>query len=145
MFLLINVHRISKVTGPPTQDVFIKRRQQQVEKRECFHFRYWKDALVVNGNALNQASFEVLTAANLKMAVVWVVATCSLVQVRRCFRGASTGLHGGTTQQAVILALNRIGAACRGHPLAVIFANFLHAAYTCNGNTAVRLLPIEKH
>jgi hypothetical protein len=33
--------------------------------------------------------FEVLTAAYMKMAVFWVVATCSLVKVYRRFRCAS--------------------------------------------------------
>jgi hypothetical protein len=32
--------------------------------------------------------FEVFTAATLKMAVFWVVAVCSLVEVYRRFRGA---------------------------------------------------------
>jgi hypothetical protein len=32
--------------------------------------------------------YEVLTATNMKMAVFWVVALCSLVKVYRRFRGA---------------------------------------------------------
>jgi hypothetical protein len=32
--------------------------------------------------------FEVLMAASMKMAVIWVVAMCSLVEVYQCFRGA---------------------------------------------------------
>jgi hypothetical protein len=32
--------------------------------------------------------FQVLTAASMKMAVFWVVAPCSLVEVYRRFRGA---------------------------------------------------------
>jgi hypothetical protein len=31
--------------------------------------------------------FEVLTAVSKKMAVFWVVASCSLVEVYQCFRG----------------------------------------------------------
>jgi hypothetical protein len=30
--------------------------------------------------------FEILTAVNTKMAVFWVVAPCSLVEVYQCFR-----------------------------------------------------------
>jgi hypothetical protein len=32
--------------------------------------------------------FQVLMVASMKMAVFWVVAPCSLVEVYRCFRGA---------------------------------------------------------
>jgi hypothetical protein len=35
-----------------------------------------------------QLIFEVLTAASMKMAVFWVVAPCSLVEIYRRFRGA---------------------------------------------------------
>jgi hypothetical protein len=36
----------------------------------------------------HQVGFQVLTAASMKMAVFWVVAPCSLVEVYRRFRGA---------------------------------------------------------
>jgi hypothetical protein len=36
--------------------------------------------------------FEVLTAASMKMAVFWVVAPCSLVEVCRRFRGAAASI-----------------------------------------------------
>jgi hypothetical protein len=39
--------------------------------------------------------FEVLTAASMKMAVFWVVASCSLVEVFRRFRGARCLHHQG--------------------------------------------------
>jgi hypothetical protein len=35
-----------------------------------------------------QVRFEVLTAASIKMAVFWIVAQCSLLEVFRRFRGA---------------------------------------------------------
>jgi hypothetical protein len=35
--------------------------------------------------------FEVLTAANVKMAVCWTVAPCSFTEVYQCFRGSFTG------------------------------------------------------
>jgi hypothetical protein len=37
-------------------------------------------------------SFEVLAAANMKMAVFWIVAPCSLVEVYRRFRGTYNAL-----------------------------------------------------
>jgi hypothetical protein len=37
--------------------------------------------------------FEVLTAASMKMAVFWVVAPFSLVEVYRCFRGTCYRYH----------------------------------------------------
>jgi hypothetical protein len=55
--------------------------------------------------------FQVLTAASMKMAVFWVVAPCSLVDVYQRFRGpcclhhqgmALTRLHGATTQKITI-------------------------------------------
>jgi hypothetical protein len=39
--------------------------------------------------------FQVLTAADMKMAVFWVVAPCSLVEVYRRFRGACCRHHQG--------------------------------------------------
>jgi hypothetical protein len=39
-------------------------------------------------NVLYEVGFEVLTAASMKMAVFWVVAPCSLVEVYRRFKGA---------------------------------------------------------
>jgi hypothetical protein len=39
--------------------------------------------------------FQVLTAASMKMAVFWVVAPCSLVEVYRRFRGACCLHHQG--------------------------------------------------
>jgi hypothetical protein len=39
--------------------------------------------------------FQVLTAASMKMAVFWIVAACSLVQVYRRFRGACCLRHQG--------------------------------------------------
>jgi hypothetical protein len=46
--------------------------------------------------------FQVLKAASMKMAVFWVVEPCSLVEVYRCFRDASTRLYGATTQKTAI-------------------------------------------
>jgi hypothetical protein len=43
----------------------------------------------------NQARFQVLTAASMKMAVFWDVAPCSLVEVYRRFRGACCLHHQG--------------------------------------------------
>jgi uncharacterized membrane protein YesL len=39
--------------------------------------------------------FQVVTAASMKMAVFWVVAPYNLVEVYRCFRGASCLHHQG--------------------------------------------------
>jgi hypothetical protein len=44
-------------------------------------------------NEAPRVSFEVLTAASMKMAVFWVAATCGLVKVYRCFRGACCFRH----------------------------------------------------
>jgi hypothetical protein len=38
-------------------------------------------------NNVNRVGFEVLTAVGTKMAVFWVVAPCSLVEIYQCFRG----------------------------------------------------------
>jgi hypothetical protein len=48
-----------------------------------------------------EVRFQVLTAASMKMAVFWVVALCSLVEVYRRFRSACCLLHQGecTAQQ----------------------------------------------
>jgi hypothetical protein len=51
--------------------------------------------------------FKVLTVANMKMVVFWVVAPCSLVEVYRCFRSACCLHHqgdkyGATSQTTVI-------------------------------------------
>jgi hypothetical protein len=65
-------------------------------------------------DSLQKAGFEVLTAASMKMAVLWVVAPCSLVEVYRRFAlmvgTASTSetsvnfyqTHCATTQKAAI-------------------------------------------
>jgi hypothetical protein len=45
--------------------------------------------------ALDFVRFQVLTEANMKMAVVWVVAPYRLVEVYWRFRGASCFLHQG--------------------------------------------------
>jgi hypothetical protein len=42
-----------------------------------------------------RARFEILTAASMKMAVFWVVALCSLVEVYRRFRGTCCLHHQG--------------------------------------------------
>jgi hypothetical protein len=50
-----------------------------------------------------KVKFEVITAANMKMAVFWVVDPCSLVEVYRRFRGACClNHHGATTQKTAI-------------------------------------------
>jgi hypothetical protein len=41
--------------------------------------------------------FEVLTEVSIKMAVFWVVAPCSLVEVHRSFRGACCLLYQAIT------------------------------------------------
>jgi hypothetical protein len=48
-------------------------------------------------NLLNKTElgFQVVTAASMKMAVLWVVAPCSLVGVHGCFRGAWCLHHQG--------------------------------------------------
>jgi hypothetical protein len=44
---------------------------------------------------LHQMRFEVLTAVNMKMAVLWAIVPCSLVDVYRHFRGAYCLHHQG--------------------------------------------------
>jgi hypothetical protein len=44
---------------------------------------------------INQLRFEVLTVASMYNVVLWVVATCSLVEVYLCFRGAYCLHHQG--------------------------------------------------
>jgi hypothetical protein len=46
-------------------------------------------------NKLKYVGFEVLTAVSTKMAVFWVVAPCSLVEVYQCFRGPCCLRHQG--------------------------------------------------
>jgi hypothetical protein len=48
--------------------------------------------------------FQVLTAASMKMAVFWVVAPCSLVEVYRRFRGACR-LHHQGDKRGLLIAL----------------------------------------
>jgi hypothetical protein len=43
----------------------------------------------------NSVGFEVLTVVRTKMAVYWVVAPCSLVEVYQCFRGPCCLRHQG--------------------------------------------------
>jgi hypothetical protein len=43
---------------------------------------------VLGGDRINSVGFEALTAVSTKMAVFWVVAPCSLVEVYQRFRGA---------------------------------------------------------
>jgi hypothetical protein len=47
------------------------------------------------GAQINQAqvTFQVFMAASMKMAVLWVVAPCNLVEVYRRFRGACSFNH----------------------------------------------------
>jgi hypothetical protein len=44
---------------------------------------------------------QVLTAASMKMAVLWVVAPCSLVEVYRCFRSTCRLHHQGDRRQSI--------------------------------------------
>jgi hypothetical protein len=46
-------------------------------------------------NILEPVGFEVLTAVSTKMAVFWVVAPCSLVEVYKRFRGPCCLHHQG--------------------------------------------------
>jgi hypothetical protein len=63
---------------------------------------------------VNLVIFQVLTATNMKMAVLWDVAPCSLVEVHRRFRGAcclrhhgdQTRLYGATSLTTVIVKGN---------------------------------------
>jgi hypothetical protein len=54
-----------------------------------FSTRFWKYEQDCN------VAFEVLTAVRMKMAVFWVVAPCSLVDVYRRFRGNCCLHHQG--------------------------------------------------
>jgi hypothetical protein len=50
-------------------------------------------------------AFEVLTAVGTKMAVLWVVAPCSLVEVYRNFEVGCLMVCSATTQKSAILVL----------------------------------------
>jgi hypothetical protein len=44
---------------------------------------------------INTVRFEILRVTSMKMAVFWVVALCSLVEIKRRFRGARYLHHQG--------------------------------------------------
>jgi hypothetical protein len=54
-----------------------------------------------------QVGFEVLTVVSMKIAVFWVVAPCSLVEVYQ-----STRLHGATTQKTAIFMIYHFNVNC---------------------------------
>jgi hypothetical protein len=54
-------------------------------------YHHWTLSL----HEFNQVGFEVLTTASRKMAVFWIVAPCSLVEIYRCSRGACFLNHQG--------------------------------------------------
>jgi hypothetical protein len=58
---------------------------QRWRRRCCLQGWRWRQYVI----------FQVLKAANMKMAVLWVVAPCSLVEVYRRFRGACCLYHQG--------------------------------------------------
>jgi hypothetical protein len=62
----------------------------------CQEWRSTRLASFSTGKGTPSGRFQVLTAASMRMAVFWVVARCSLVEV--CFQ-TSTRLHGATTQK----------------------------------------------
>jgi hypothetical protein len=64
---------------------------------------------------LYEARFQVLTATNMKMTVLWDVASCSLVDIDRRFRGATSqklykiwGSHGGEDVDVGLLGCNAV-------------------------------------
>jgi hypothetical protein len=54
----------------------------------------------VTNEAFKPVRYQVLTAASMKMAVFWVVAPCSLVDVNHRFRGTYCLYHHGDELQA---------------------------------------------
>jgi hypothetical protein len=61
-------------------------------------------------STIHKASYLTRTGDFLKMAVFWVVAPCSLVEVYGCFKGACClrhqgRQHGATTQKTAIFIL----------------------------------------
>jgi hypothetical protein len=48
-----------------------------------------------NWAKLNLVAFDVLIAVSMKMAVFWVAAPCSVVEIYCCFRGACCLHHQG--------------------------------------------------
>jgi hypothetical protein len=67
--------------------------------------------VIYNANIICRVRFQVLMAASIKMAVFWVVAPCSLVEVYRRFRGASClhhQCHSTTTQKVAVVIICRI-------------------------------------
>jgi hypothetical protein len=68
-----------------------------VQKRFSLHEKY--------------TTFEVLTAASVKMAVFWVVAPCSLVEVYRRFRGACCLHYQGDVTSLTALMVEAAGTS----------------------------------
>jgi hypothetical protein len=63
--------------------------------------------------------FQVLTAASVKITVIWDFVSCSLVEVDRRFRGAyCLHHHGAASQKTVIFINSLVFSSCRA------FANF---------------------
>jgi hypothetical protein len=56
-----------------------------------------------NKQLVYKVGFEVLTAASMKMAVFWVVAPCSLVEVYQRFRGTCCLHHQDVTTQNTVI------------------------------------------
>jgi hypothetical protein len=44
------------------------------------------DGKMLTANLVLHVEFKILVAVNMKMAVLWVVTLCSLVEVYQCFR-----------------------------------------------------------
>jgi hypothetical protein len=59
---------------------------EEIIKRGIITIRKYIYSGTVYLSTLNR--IEVLMAASMKMAVFWVVALCSLVEVYQCFRGS---------------------------------------------------------
>jgi hypothetical protein len=67
------------MSGQPNTDIYIKDIHTYANVKVC----------------LSLVGFEVLTAVSTKMAVFWVVAPCSLVEVYERFRGPCCLHHQG--------------------------------------------------
>jgi hypothetical protein len=92
----------------------------------------------IGKHLLDAVGFEVLTAMSTKIAVFWVVAPCSLVEVYRRFRGPcclhhqgdwspSTRLHGARTQKTAIYLLDAFpiqNGLKQGNSLSLSLFNF---------------------
>jgi hypothetical protein len=77
--------KLEDVCSPSTWSIFLLVKLIVPQLVKVFNNLYEMQRFT---NTFITVRFEVLTAASIKMAIFWVVAPCSLVEVQRRFRGA---------------------------------------------------------